>query len=282
MYRAGTYREQILHAVRASRRDRGGARPGYRTKAAAAPPRSPSEEAAALADSVADDDESTGVGRPGPLPVQAVLPPSAGATPPTVTSYDDETTDLAYTCDVLRLLRHHQPGHPRTSGKLVWKVDWPMRWAFEEVDFEPAGLDHATPGSSYTVGQELVEHDLRLAGAVVRRPTPSSASPACRRCRRRRAACPPRRTRCGSSRRRSLRWLYVRRQPKQAFTIDFGPEVVRLYDEWDALGRKAADPGEARRRRCSPSSAPSATAAGRAADPARSSYRSGRCPRWPT
>ena len=39
-----------------------------------------------------------------------------------------------------------------------------------------------------------------------------------------------------------LRWLYVRRQPKQAFTIDFGAEVVRLYDEWDALGRKADDP----------------------------------------
>ncbi|MCW2793390.1 MAG: lysS, partial [Nocardioides sp.] len=41
-----------------------------------------------------------------------------------------------------------------------------------------------------------------------------------------------------------LRWLYVRRQPRQAFTIDFGPEVVRLYDEWDALGRKAADPAK--------------------------------------
>ena len=39
-----------------------------------------------------------------------------------------------------------------------------------------------------------------------------------------------------------LRWLYVRRQPKQAFNVDFGAEVVRLYDEWDSLGRKAADP----------------------------------------
>jgi lysyl-tRNA synthetase class 1 len=39
-----------------------------------------------------------------------------------------------------------------------------------------------------------------------------------------------------------LRWLYVRRQPRQTFDIDFGQEVVRLYDEWDALARKAADP----------------------------------------
>ena len=36
----------------------------------------------------------------------------------------------------------------------------------------------------------------------------------------------------------------MRRQPRQAFTIDFGPEVVRLYDEWDALARKAADPAK--------------------------------------
>jgi lysyl-tRNA synthetase class 1 len=41
-----------------------------------------------------------------------------------------------------------------------------------------------------------------------------------------------------------LRWLYVRRQPKQAFNVDFGQEVLRLYDEWDALTRKAADPGK--------------------------------------
>jgi len=42
-----------------------------------------------------------------------------------------------------------------------------------------------------------------------------------------------------------LRWLYVRRAPTQAFDIDFGASVVRLYDEWDALGRKAADPAKA-------------------------------------
>ncbi|MEZ5097831.1 MAG: hypothetical protein R2731_18190 [Nocardioides sp.] len=41
-----------------------------------------------------------------------------------------------------------------------------------------------------------------------------------------------------------VRWLYVRRRPQQAFNIDFGPEVVRLYDEWDALARKAADPSK--------------------------------------
>ncbi|SVB19012.1 uncharacterized protein METZ01_LOCUS171866 [marine metagenome] len=41
--------------------------------------------------------------------------------------------------------------------KLSWKVDWPMRWAYEKVDFEPGGKDHSTPGSSYTVGKEIVK-----------------------------------------------------------------------------------------------------------------------------
>ena len=116
-----------------------------------------------------------------------------------------------------------------------------MRWAYEGVDFEPGGLDHSTPGSSYTVGKELVKRvfDFRApsyvayafvgfagvqkmssyAGGV---PTAADAL---------RVLEAP-----------ILRWLYVRRQPKQAFTIDFGAEVVRLYDEWDALGRKADDP----------------------------------------
>jgi len=32
-----------------------------------------------------------------------------------------------------------------------------MRWAYEKVDFEPGGKDHSTPGSSYTVGKEIVK-----------------------------------------------------------------------------------------------------------------------------
>ena len=128
------------------------------------------------------------------------------------------------------------------EGKLVWKVDWPMRWAFEHVDFEPAGMDHATPGSSFTVGHELVETVFGMPAAGVVRLR-------LRRLRRRAedvvvgaAARPPPQDALRVLEAPILRWLYVRRQPKQTFDIDFGPEVVRLYDEWDALGRKAADP----------------------------------------
>jgi lysyl-tRNA synthetase class 1 len=37
-----------------------------------------------------------------------------------------------------------------------------------------------------------------------------------------------------------IRWLYVRRDASQKFNIDFGQEVLRLYDEWDTFGSKVA------------------------------------------
>src|SRR5204862_159586 len=43
-----------------------------------------------------------------------------------------------------------------SRGKLVWKVDWPMRWAYEGVVFEPSGVDHSSPGSSFQVGGQIV------------------------------------------------------------------------------------------------------------------------------
>lgn len=47
----------------------------------------------------------------------------------------------------------------RTSGlvKLPWRVDWPMRWAFEKVDFEPGGKDHSSQGGSYTTAKDIVK-----------------------------------------------------------------------------------------------------------------------------
>ena len=41
------------------------------------------------------------------------------------------------------------------SVKLKWRVDWPMRWAYEKVDFEPGGKDHSTVGGSYDTGKHI-------------------------------------------------------------------------------------------------------------------------------
>jgi lysyl-tRNA synthetase class 1 len=39
--------------------------------------------------------------------------------------------------------------------KLGWRVDWPMRWEYEKVDFEPAGKDHHSQGGSFDTARHV-------------------------------------------------------------------------------------------------------------------------------
>jgi len=41
--------------------------------------------------------------------------------------------------------------------KLPWRVDWPMRWAHESVDFEPGGKDHSSQGGSFSTAKDIVK-----------------------------------------------------------------------------------------------------------------------------
>lgn len=41
--------------------------------------------------------------------------------------------------------------------KLPWRIDWPMRWKEEGVDFEPAGKDHHSEGGSFDTAKTIVE-----------------------------------------------------------------------------------------------------------------------------
>ena len=40
--------------------------------------------------------------------------------------------------------------------KLLWRIDWPMRWFVEEVDFEPGGKDHSSLGGSFDTAKSIV------------------------------------------------------------------------------------------------------------------------------
>jgi len=234
-YRAGTYRSQILLAVE-HRHQIEGILARYRTKDAALAEGDTPEEAELLMDSVAYESESG----PGDLARFPFKPwcRACGRDTTTITAYDDESADLAYVCDVCSFAGTTNL-RTQDEGKLVWKVDWPMRWAWEKVNFEPGGLDHATPGSSYTVGKDVVKIFGGVAPAFVSyafvgiagMPKMSSSA----------GGVPIPLDALKVLEAPMVRWLYVRRQPKQAFNIEFGPEVVRLYDEWDALRRKSAD-----------------------------------------
>jgi len=220
MYTSGAYTEQIILAMR-RRADIGEVLARYQTRRSAEP----------------DDDEPRNAkGEYFPFKPYCA---SCGRDDTTVTGFDDATTAITYSCACGASFGPLPIAE--VAGKLVWKVDWPMRWAYERVTFEPAGVDHSSPGSSFTVGGHLVEEifggemplhfgyafvgtaggSSKMSSSAGRAPTPADALEI--------LEAP------------LVRWLYARRRPEQSFTIAFTDEVGRVYDEWDALTRKVAD-----------------------------------------
>lgn len=69
--------------------------------------------------------------------------------------FDGDDT-LSYKCESCS---HESEEKVSTSSrvKLPWRIDWPMRWAHEQVDFEPGGKDHSSQGGSFTTAKEIVK-----------------------------------------------------------------------------------------------------------------------------
>jgi len=219
MYTSGAYHAQIVLAMR-RRALIEGVLARFRTK---------------RANEAVTEDELNGQGSYYPFRPYCT---TCGRDDTTVTTFDDETTELSYVCACGASDGPRPIGE--VAGKLVWKVDWPMRWAFERVTFEPGGVDHSSPGSSFTVGSALVRDvfgaqpplylgyafvgtsgSAKMSGSKGGAPTPADAL---------RIFEPP-----------LLRWLYSRRRPNQAITLAFDQEVSRTHDEWDALSCRVAD-----------------------------------------
>ncbi|MDO0912710.1 lysine--tRNA ligase [Streptomyces sp. DT2A-34] len=239
-YTSGVYREQILHAMK-HRGDIDAVLAQYRTKPKGGAKKSqkPVDEAeleAAEGSGAAGEDDGSS-GSAGYFPYK----PYCGNCEKdltTVTSYIDDTTELSYTCNECGFSETVRLGE-FNRGKLVWKVDWPMRWAYEGVIFEPSGVDHSSPGSSFQVGGQIVgifggkqpigpmyafvgiSGMAKMSSSRGGVPTPADAL----------KIMEP----------QLLRWLYARRRPNQSFKIAFDQEIQRLYDEWDKLDAKVAD-----------------------------------------
>jgi len=213
MYESGAYRSQILTAMR-QRAEIDAVLRRYRT-----------------ADGTADDQAD------GEYYPYRPYCATCGRDSTTIASYDDETTKLSYTCAF---------GHSGSfelaepaRGKLAWKVDWPMRWAYEGVTMEPAGVDHSSPGSSFTVGSHLVR-EVFGGEAPFHFPYSFVGTPGAAKMSGSRGGAPTPADALAILEAPILRWLYARRKPNQSITVAFDQEVGRLYDEWDALGRRVA------------------------------------------
>jgi lysyl-tRNA synthetase class 1 len=233
MYRQGAYRQQIVTAL-SKRTEINEVLARYRTL----------ESESGADDAPATEAEDGGDETSEDYWPYKVYCQSCGKDLTTITGIEPGETSywISYRCD--------DCGHVgrfdlmvENHGKLVWKVDWPMRWAYEGVTFEAAGADHSSPGSSTSVGRELVaaiyggeapEYEAysfvgttgsgKMSSSKGAVPTPLDALAV--------FEVP------------ILRWMYVRKSPRQSFSVDLASGIYSIYDDWDAFSRKVAS-GEA-------------------------------------
>ena len=148
-----------------------------------------------------------------------------------ILSYDGESK-IKYRCLITK--KEEEIDFTQThTVKLNWKIDWAMRWKYEDVRFEPAGSDHAAPGGSYDTSAEIAKKifdteppvftefgfvGLRGLGTKMSGSAGKTVTP---------------KTLLDIYEPTLLLWMYLRRLPKQTFSLAFDTEVYRQYDELD-------------------------------------------------
>ena len=117
--------------------------------------------------------------------------------------------------------------------KLAWKIDWPMRWMYEGVDFEPGGKDHASPGGSYdtsrVISQKIFGYEaplfqgyefIGIKGATGKMSGFSGL-----------ILTPD--TLLKLYQPEMILWLYAKSEPTKAFDFCFDDGILRQYFEFD-------------------------------------------------
>lgn len=135
----------------------------------------------------------------------------------------------------------------RESGdiKLDWRTDWPMRWAYEKVDFEPGGKDHSSQGGSYDTGKEIVkqlwdreapqylQYDFVMIKGQGAKMSSSKGN----------TIVVSEALKVYSP--EMLRWIFAVNRPNHDFSIAFDSDVIKIYDEYDKFERTAIEETEA-------------------------------------
>jgi lysyl-tRNA synthetase class 1 len=158
---------------------------------------------------------------------------------------------LEYRCDSCG---RHETVDLRTTAlvKLPWRVDWPMRWAYEGVDFEPAGKDHHSEGGSFDTAKKVVrrifDHEppvsfqydfIRIKG---RGGKISSSSGEVIDLKDVLEVYTPEVT----------RYLFAGTRPNTEFAVSFDLDVIKIYEDYDRTERiyfDAEPVGEKRREK---------------------------------
>ncbi|AEF84958.1 lysine--tRNA ligase [Treponema primitia ZAS-2] len=159
-------------------------------------------------------------------------------------SWDGEWA-LSYHCESCG---HSETVDLRTAKgvKLGWRIDWPMRWEHEQVDFEPAGKDHHSQGGSFDTARHVSKdvyawdapvtfrYDFIGTKGVPGKMSSSSGNVIDLRDVLR--VYTPELT----------RYLFAGTRPNTEFTISFDLDVIKIYEDYDRLERIAWKAEEAK------------------------------------
>jgi lysyl-tRNA synthetase class 1 len=145
---------------------------------------------------------------------------------------------LGYHCNACG---HKEWADIRTARgiKLGWRVDWPMRWEYEQVDFEPAGKDHHSQGGSFDTARHVCKdvygwdppvtfrYDfIGIKGSVGKISSSSGVVIDLKDLLR--VYTPE-----------LVRYLFAGTRPNTEFTISFDLDVIKIYEDYDKTERIA-------------------------------------------
>ncbi len=150
-----------------------------------------------------------------------------------ITSINEDSTVAEYEC---------RCGHKGTFNflenfncKLGWKVDWAMRWKYEQVDFEPGGKDHSAPTGSYNnskvIAKKIYNHEapiyqgyefIGIKGVAGKMSSSSGLN-----------MTPELLLKLYQP--EIILWLYSKTEPVKAFDFCFDDGILRQYFEFDKM-----------------------------------------------
>jgi lysyl-tRNA synthetase class 1 len=154
-----------------------------------------------------------------------------------IDGWDNEWA-VSYHC---KLCGHTETVDLRTAKgvKLGWRVDWPMRWEYEQVDFEPAGKDHHSQGGSFDTARHVCKDVYRwdapvsfrydfigIKGSVGKISSSSGIVVDLKDLLR--VYTPE-----------LVRFLFAGTRPNTEFTISFDLDVIKIYEDYDRTERIA-------------------------------------------
>ncbi len=158
-----------------------------------------------------------------------------------IQGYDGDTTVEYHCkeCDAARELDFSE----KDSVKPPWRIDWPMRWSYENVAFEPAGKEHSAAGGSRDTANEIVREVYNKEPPVHQmyefvtkdgsKISGSEGEDAFTLSDLKQVYTPE-----------LVRFLFSGTKPNKAFEIPFDEEIFQRYDRFDRIEHNYFNPGE--------------------------------------